>query len=109
MRLDEGFDAGEGFIKGLAGLDGFGEDADRAHPQAARVIFVGGDHLYGDVAGGCIFLEAMKDSPAVDVGQIHVERDGDGLSFAGDRDCRGAARSYDRFETVLVSKIHKRK
>ena len=53
-----------------------GQDADRAQAQSALALLVGGDDLDGDVAGCQIVLEPVEHAPAVDVGQIDVERDG---------------------------------
>src|SRR5206468_3309565 len=75
-RLVELLQPGERLVQGVAGPQGLGQHAHRAHAQAALSLLLGGDEVNGDVAGGQVVLEAVQHAPAVDVGEVDVQGDG---------------------------------
>ncbi len=99
-------DAAEGLVERFLGLDRLGQDAHRAQAQGALGFLVGGDDLDRDVARHVVVLEAHEDAPAVDVGEVDVERDRIGAALARQVERGGAARRDQGFEVVLVREVH---
>ena len=63
------------------GCSGLGDEGEGSARQAVLAIFVEGQHLDGDVAGGGILLQVVQHGPTQHVRQENVERDGGGTSI----------------------------
>ena len=65
-------------------------------------VFIQRQHLHGNVPRGRILLQVIEHGPAQHVGQEHVERNGGGMEFAGQRKSFGAARRHENLESLVV-------
>ena len=54
---------------------------------------------------GQVALELLQHAPAVDFGEVHIQRDGIGLSFASHGQCGVAAGREDDLEAVLTRHV----
>ena len=68
-----------------------GHEGECAARQAVVPVFVQGQHLDWDVAGGRVLFQMIEHGPAQHVRQENIERDGGGMEFAGQRERFGAA------------------
>src|SRR4051794_29775045 len=55
-----------------------------AQRHAAAQLILAADHVYGNLAGAGIVLEAVEDGPASHVGESDIEGDGDRPELGGE-------------------------
>ena len=97
-------DGGEGFDQRIFG-DGFFEIGHGAERESAAAIFIAGDDVNRNVAGGGIVLQAIENGPARDIGKSDVQGDRAGLELARQRHGAAAAQGHQRFQVVVVSEV----
>ncbi len=104
LALGEALDVGQRLGQGL-GRDRLDQVRVGAEAQTARPVVVGRNDFDGDVARLRVVLEVLEHHPAVDVGQVEVERDGGRLDLAGQPQGIAAALGDDALEAAVARRL----
>ena len=105
LAIEEGLHVREGAVEGLL-RHRLLEVGERAQVGAAPLGVDDADDVHRDVARARVALEPVEHLPAVDDGQLDVERDGVGLELVGERQAGVAAVGDDHLEAALARQAH---
>ena len=85
--------------------DRLGQERDGARLEGPLSRLVGRDDAHGDVPQSDVALQPFQHAPAVDVGQVEIERDGVRLILPHQRQARRAQRRHQAFHSFVAGRF----